>query len=309
MTGNFTLSAGAFLDIEIGGTTAGTQYDQLIVTGTVTLGGTLTSRLINGFNPATGATFTIIDNDGTDAVTGTFAGLSEGEFFTHNGSSYSISYQGGDGNDVVLTAANDAPVIAVAGNLDALVANPSATMSACSSATARAASPPPRRSASAPTRFRRARRRRRRWDLDAVANFNDNNVSLLIGNGAGGFTAGTAFSVGGAPIPSRLATSTATATSTPWSRTRIATMSACCSATARAASPLSGRSAVATDQVPSRSATSTATATSTLVTNELQQQQRERGAQRWRWRLQRRLSAGRRRWQRADLHRSRRRQQ
>ena len=62
-TANFTLSAGAFLDVEIGGTTPATQYDQLIVTGTVTLGGTLTSRLINGFNPANGATFTIIDND------------------------------------------------------------------------------------------------------------------------------------------------------------------------------------------------------------------------------------------------------
>ncbi len=56
--------------------------------------GTLTSRLINGFNPANGATFTIIDNDLADAVTGTFAGLSEGDFFTHNGSSYSISYVG-----------------------------------------------------------------------------------------------------------------------------------------------------------------------------------------------------------------------
>ena len=37
------------------------------------------------------------------AITGTFAGLPEGAKFTSNGRTYRITYQGGDGNDVVVT--------------------------------------------------------------------------------------------------------------------------------------------------------------------------------------------------------------
>src|SRR5205823_6474861 len=57
---------------EIGGATAGSGFDQLAVTSTVKLAGNLSVSLINSYTPAVGATFKIIDNDGTDAVTGTF---------------------------------------------------------------------------------------------------------------------------------------------------------------------------------------------------------------------------------------------
>jgi hypothetical protein len=50
-------SAGA-LDIQLNGTTAGTNYDQLKVTGAATLGGTLNITL--GFTPTVGQTFTIL---------------------------------------------------------------------------------------------------------------------------------------------------------------------------------------------------------------------------------------------------------
>ena len=43
--------AAGTLNIEIGGTTAGTDYDQLVVTGQATLDGTLNVRLVNGFMP------------------------------------------------------------------------------------------------------------------------------------------------------------------------------------------------------------------------------------------------------------------
>jgi Dockerin type I domain len=56
-----------------------------------------------GFTPSVGNQFVIIDNDGTDAVSGTFAGLSEGATVTANGLSFTISYLGGTGNDIVLT--------------------------------------------------------------------------------------------------------------------------------------------------------------------------------------------------------------
>ena len=88
---------------EIGGTDACTGYDQLKVTGTVTLSGTLDTSLYNGFKPAKGQSYTIIDNDGSDAVSGTFTGLAEGATFTVDGYVLGISYVGGDGNDVVLT--------------------------------------------------------------------------------------------------------------------------------------------------------------------------------------------------------------
>lgn len=98
-TGNLAV-AGVLLE-EIEGTTLGTQYDSINVTGTVDLtAGTLV--LAGAYVPAVGNTFTIITNDGVDAVTGTFAGLPEGATVVFNGATLQISYIGGTGNDVVL---------------------------------------------------------------------------------------------------------------------------------------------------------------------------------------------------------------
>ena len=100
-TGSATLDAGANLQIELGGTTLGTQYDQLNVTGAVTLtGSNLVLSLINGFTPSAGQQFTIINNDAADAVAGTFAQ----PFVDLGGVRFNINYAGGTGNDVVLTA-------------------------------------------------------------------------------------------------------------------------------------------------------------------------------------------------------------
>gem|GEM_PF-441485 len=51
ISGNYTQTSAGALNIEIGGTTPCTQYDQLNVTGNATLAGTLNATLINGFNP------------------------------------------------------------------------------------------------------------------------------------------------------------------------------------------------------------------------------------------------------------------
>ena len=85
----------------LNGTTAGTGYDQLNVTGTVNLGGA--TLQVNPLATSVGDTFTIIQNDGTDPVEGTFAGLAEGAWFTVGTAMFTITYKGGDGNDVVLT--------------------------------------------------------------------------------------------------------------------------------------------------------------------------------------------------------------
>lgn len=100
-------------EAELGGTTACTEYDQVKVTGTIDLGGTngnavgkLQLNLFNGFKPAAGNSFTLIDNDGSGAVVGTFAAMAEGSTFTADGIVYKISYVGGDGNDVVVGVQN-----------------------------------------------------------------------------------------------------------------------------------------------------------------------------------------------------------
>ncbi|MGE0608365.1 MAG: beta strand repeat-containing protein, partial [Pirellulales bacterium] len=110
VNGNYNQAVDGDLDVEIGGTTPGnaaTNHDQLVVNGTVTLNGNVNLFQFNSFVPTAGNTFTIIDNDDTDAVVGTFAGLAEGATISNFlGSSLGakISYVGGDGNDVVLTA-------------------------------------------------------------------------------------------------------------------------------------------------------------------------------------------------------------
>ena len=58
------------LRIELGGTTAVSQYDVLAVAGTASLGGTLDVQTIGGFTPAPGHVFTVLTAAGT---TGSFA--------------------------------------------------------------------------------------------------------------------------------------------------------------------------------------------------------------------------------------------
>ena len=59
--GNVSLGPDSVLHIEIGGTTPGTQYDQLNVAATLSLGGTLQVSFINGFTPAAGQTFDFLN--------------------------------------------------------------------------------------------------------------------------------------------------------------------------------------------------------------------------------------------------------
>jgi hypothetical protein len=58
--------------MEIGGTTRGSQYDAIVASGTLALAGTLQVSLINGFSPAAGNSFDILD---WSTLTGTFATL------------------------------------------------------------------------------------------------------------------------------------------------------------------------------------------------------------------------------------------
>ncbi len=91
-------------DAEIGGNTACSGYDQLNVTGTVDVTGSkLNPSLYNGYTPKAGESYTIINNDGSDPIVGTFNNLAEGTTFNLGSTVFKISYVGGTGNDVVLS--------------------------------------------------------------------------------------------------------------------------------------------------------------------------------------------------------------
>jgi fibronectin-binding autotransporter adhesin len=101
---NLTLLSGATYQFEIEGATECTGYDQMRVTGTVSLtDSNLDIQRLSSYRPANGVVFVVIDNDGSDAVSGEFDGMPAGSTFTVDGVTYRISYSGGDGNDVTLT--------------------------------------------------------------------------------------------------------------------------------------------------------------------------------------------------------------
>ena len=107
-------NTGTYLvDITGSNAVAGTDYDQTNVTGTVNLGGSVLQVALSGFTPSVDQLFFVLRNDGSDAVTGTFAGLPDGTAFLAGGQQFQISYFGNaeaatpsflGGNDVVLQA-------------------------------------------------------------------------------------------------------------------------------------------------------------------------------------------------------------
>ena len=116
--GGATFTGGSFA-VEIAGATVGTQYDQLNVTGSVALGaGVATLNLSGSFAPLLGNSFVLINNDGTDNTTGYFAGMPEGAAITFNGVPLYLTYNGGDGNDVVL---NTTPIMSGTAGADTFV--------------------------------------------------------------------------------------------------------------------------------------------------------------------------------------------
>ncbi|MCO6459575.1 MAG: VCBS repeat-containing protein, partial [Pirellulaceae bacterium] len=111
-SGDVTFDSGSHFHVELNGILVGTDYDQLDVTGTVTLNdGNLNVTL--GYAPVNGDSFTIINNDGADAILGlaTFkvGGITipDGGTFMVGGTTFVIDYtSGSDSNDVTLTVQN-----------------------------------------------------------------------------------------------------------------------------------------------------------------------------------------------------------
>jgi autotransporter-associated beta strand protein len=114
--GTLALDASSEFIADIHGPTVITEFDQLRMSGTMQLGGA-TLTLADNFVATPGTQFRIIDMTSNSAVEGTFAGLPEGAIFSVEGQGFQISYIGGTGNDVVLTAlATPASDLAIASN-------------------------------------------------------------------------------------------------------------------------------------------------------------------------------------------------
>lgn len=107
INGDFILDSDDTLQIEIEnpGLTPGTDFDQVVVNGSVVLGGA-TLELLGGFNPAIGNSVPFIVNDGSDAIGGIFDGLTEGTViapFLSPGQYAKITYvNGSPANDVAV---------------------------------------------------------------------------------------------------------------------------------------------------------------------------------------------------------------
>lgn len=107
---NPTFLTGGQLSIDIGGTDACTEYDQIAGTGSVIITGDTILRIanLNGYVPSQFEKFIIVDNDSTDQVQGIFSGLAQGDTINLAGVDLTINYQdGSDGNDITLTAKGD----------------------------------------------------------------------------------------------------------------------------------------------------------------------------------------------------------
>lgn len=126
------LNQGSQFASQIGGTLAGTEYDQIVVQNAagvsgVVLGGALLQVTFQS-NAQPGAEYVIIRNDGDTAVSGLFSTilsptgtvlttprlLTEGslvaENFGDSGRPAYITYSGGDGNDVAIVTAGDVEI-------------------------------------------------------------------------------------------------------------------------------------------------------------------------------------------------------
>jgi len=107
--GHTILYAGSKLNVELNGLTEGVDYDQLDLRGDVRLeNATLEVQL--ACPVAIGDEFLILKNDGTDAIAGIFAGLPGGALLAASNATLRIDYDGGSGNDVVLTVTAVTPV-------------------------------------------------------------------------------------------------------------------------------------------------------------------------------------------------------
>ena len=100
------------LSLNILGTTAGTNHDQVEIGSATTLDSAALELDFGPFVPAIGQVFTLINNTSAGAISGTFSGIANASSSIHDGQNLRFSYVGGTGNDFTATVLNALPVAA-----------------------------------------------------------------------------------------------------------------------------------------------------------------------------------------------------
>ncbi len=100
MIGDYTQTDLGTLALDLAGADPEAGYGQLQVTGAVAVAGSLSLTLdgVTGFR----GQYVLIDNDGSDAIAGTFPALPEDASVLLLGEPHRLSYAGGSGNDLTL---------------------------------------------------------------------------------------------------------------------------------------------------------------------------------------------------------------
>ncbi|TAG10367.1 MAG: hypothetical protein EAZ42_03995 [Verrucomicrobia bacterium] len=113
--GRVTFRASSSLKIEFDVVNSLQRHSQLVSGGGVTIENSalvltgISTGFNTGFLGAPGDSFMILQSPGGLPVVGNFSGLPEGAVLENNGRRFSISYLGGDGNDIVLTTLSTDP--------------------------------------------------------------------------------------------------------------------------------------------------------------------------------------------------------
>lgn len=99
--GDVTFDSASSLNIDMAGASAGSQYDQIVTSGIVSLGDATLNVLLDNFTPSGSESFTLIS--GASGVSGQFASYDQGAEIDLGGVTYYMNYMGGSGHDVVLS--------------------------------------------------------------------------------------------------------------------------------------------------------------------------------------------------------------
>ena len=102
--GGLSFDAASTMQVDVTGGAAGTQFDQVVSNGAISLGGATLNLSLGSFIPAGTETFTLINNTGAGAISGEFGNYVQGSAIDLAGKTFYIDYMGGTGNDVVLSA-------------------------------------------------------------------------------------------------------------------------------------------------------------------------------------------------------------
>ncbi len=100
-----TLDSGANLFLELRGDQPGVSHDQLVVKTDLNCTNAVLTLSVN-FPPTEGQVFRLVDNQGANPIHGIFSGKPEGTLINISGNQFALSYVGGSGNDLTLTATN-----------------------------------------------------------------------------------------------------------------------------------------------------------------------------------------------------------